>query len=127
MGNWLNRPQSIEGYEGFVYLIKNNLDGRQYIGKKTFWKRRTLKPLKGKKRKRRTVTESEWKDYYGSSNKLNEDIKTYGKNNFTRTILNCYKSKFEVSYHEAREQFERQVLLTDRYYNELIRVRLHKR
>jgi len=126
MSEWLNQPKDINNYEGFTYLITNLLTGRKYIGKKSFWNYRTLKPLKGKKRKRHVKKESDWRDYYGSSNSLNLDIEKLGKENFSRQILNCYKTKFEVSYYEAKEQFDRGVLLTDDYYNGLIRVRLHR-
>lgn len=126
MADWLNEPEDITDYEGFVYLITNLLTGRKYIGKKSFWKRRTLKPLKGKKRKRKIKVESDWRSYHGSSKELNADIEEYGEENFSKLILNCYKTKFEVSYYEAKEQFDRSVLLSDDYYNGLIRVRLHK-
>ena len=44
---------------GYVYLITNLKNGRQYIGRKYFWKFRTPK---GKKRK--VKSESDWKKYY---------------------------------------------------------------
>ena len=111
-------------YIGFVYLITNCTNGRKYVGKKLAKFKKTRPPLKGKKNKRRTEVESDWKDYWGSSDHLNEDVKTLGPENFTREILYFCTSKAEMSYLEAREQFERRVLETDDYYNGIINVRV---
>jgi len=113
-----------EGYIGFVYLITNLTTGQKYIGKKLAQFKRTKPPLKGKKLKRRSVVESDWRDYWGSSDRLNADVQALGPGNFTREILYLCKSKAEMSYLEAREQFERRVLETDDYYNGIINVRV---
>jgi hypothetical protein len=111
-------------YEGFVYLITNKTTNCKYIGKKLAKFKTTKPPLKGKKNKRRGTKESDWKDYWGSSDRLNADVKKLGKDNFTREILYFCKSRGEMSYLEAREQFERRVLETDEYYNGIINVRV---
>lgn len=111
-------------YEGFVYLITNLLDNRKYIGKKLAKFKTTKPPLKGKKNKRRGYKESDWRDYWGSSDRLNEDIKKLGEKNFTREILYFCKTRAEMSYLEAKEQFDRRVLETDEYYNGIINVRV---
>ena len=113
-----------EGYIGFVYLITNLTTGQKYIGKKLAQFKKTRPPLKGKKLKRRTTVESDWRDYWGSSERLQADVNTLGPENFTREILYLCKSKAEMSYLEAREQFERRVLETDDYYNGIINVRV---
>jgi hypothetical protein len=113
-----------EGYIGFVYLITNLSTGQKYIGKKLAQFKKTRPPLKGKKLKRRTTVESDWRDYWGSSERLQADVNTLGPENFTREILYLCKSKAEMSYLEAREQFERRVLETDDYYNGIINVRV---
>ena len=115
-------PQDVVG---FVYIITNITNDRQYIGKKLAKFNRTKPPLKGKKNRRRTKVESDWKDYYGSSDELNEDIAQLGKDNFKREILFYCYSKSELSYIEAREQFNYRVLESDKYYNGHIRVRVH--
>ena len=112
-------------YEGFVYLITNLKTGQKYVGKKLAKFKTTKPPLKGKKNKRRTKVESDWRDYYGSSDELNEDIAQLGKDNFKREILFYCGSKSELSYVEAREQFNHKVLESDEYYNGHIRVRVH--
>jgi len=84
-GNTLD--QIPEEYEGFVYLITNLTNNKKYIGKKLARFKTTKPPLKGKKNKRRGTKESDWRDYWGSSDRLNEDVVTLGKENFTREIL----------------------------------------
>ena len=111
-------------YEGFVYLITNLTDNRKYIGKKLAKFKTTKPPLKGKKNKRRGHKESDWQTYWGSSDKLNEDVQNLGEQNFSREILYFCKSRAEMSYIEAREQFDRRVLETDEYYNGIINVRV---
>jgi len=113
-----------EGYIGFVYIITNLQTGQKYIGKKLAQFRKTRPPLKGKRLKRRSVIESDWRDYWGSSDRLNADVQALGEENFTREILYLCKSKAEMSYLEAREQFERRVLESDDYYNGIINVRV---
>ena len=115
-------PQDVVG---FVYIITNTTNDRQYIGKKLAKFSRSRPPLKGRKNKRRTKVESDWRDYYGSSDELNEDIKRIGRDSFKREILFYCYSKSELSYIEAREQFNYRVLESDKYYNGHIRVRVH--
>ena len=113
-----------EEYEGFVYLITNLKTNQKYVGKKLAKFKTTKPPLKGKKNKRRGYKESDWREYWGSSDRLNEDVKQLGEKNFTREILYFCKSRAEMSYIEAREQFDRRVLETDEYYNGIINVRV---
>ena len=113
-----------EDYIGFVYLITNKKTKQKYVGKKLAKFKTTKPPLKGKKNKRRGYKESDWREYWGSSDKLNEDVKQLGEKNFTREILYYCKSRAEMSYIEAREQFDRRVLETDEYYNGIINVRV---
>jgi hypothetical protein len=116
---------------GFVYCITNIVSGRQYIGKKlakfskTTYKTIKLKNGTKKKKKIRGKIDSDWQTYYGSSVELTKDIEQIGVDNFTREILYYCKSKSETSYVEAREQFDRKVLESDKYYNGHIQVRVH--
>ena len=125
---WTYQNQPVEeipeGYIGFVYIITNLQTGQKYIGKKLAQFKRIKPPLKGKKLKRRSTVESDWREYWGSSDRLNADVQALGPENFTREILYYCKSKAEMSYLEAREQFERRVLETDDYYNGIINVRV---
>jgi hypothetical protein len=116
---------------GFVYNITNLISGRKYIGKKlskfskTSYKTVTLKNGTKKKKKIKSKIDSDWLTYYGSSDELNKDVLSLGKDKFSREILFFCKSKAECSYVEAREQFGRKVLESDDYYNGQISVRVH--
>ncbi len=110
--------------EGFVYIITNLTNNKKYIGKKLAKFKTTKPPLKGRKNKRRGHKESDWRDYWGSSDKLNEDVQALGTDKFTREILYYCNSRGLMSYLEAREQFERRVLESDEYYNGIINVRV---
>lgn len=113
-----------EDCEAFVYLITNTTNDRKYVGKKLAKFKKTRPPLKGRINKRRSKVESDWRDYWGSSDQLQEDVNQIGEDKFTREILYYCPSRGVASYLEAREQFERRVLETDEYYNGIINVRV---
>lgn len=113
-----------EGCEAFVYLITNKTNGMRYVGKKLAKFKVTKRPLKGKTKKRRSMKESDWREYWGSSDRLKADVELLGPDNFTREVLHFCPSKGIASYLEAREQFERRVLESDDYYNGIINVRI---
>ena len=128
MAEWLYNGKVIdalpEDCEAFVYLITNNTNNKKYVGKKLAKFKTTKPPLKGKKNKRRGYKESDWQSYWGSSDNLKEDVEALGEDKFTREILYYCPSRGVASYIEAREQFERKVLLRDDYYNGIINVRI---
>jgi kynurenine formamidase len=115
---------ALEGYIGFVYLITNEVNGRQYIGKKLLKKTRTKK-IKGKRNKK-VVTDSDWRDYYGSNAALKEDVVRLGSENFKRTILKLCKSKGTCNYWEAKYQMQHEVLESNSFYNDWIMVKVHR-
>lgn len=133
--SWLYESTQVdtlpEDCVGFVYVIKNQLSGRQYIGKKLSRFKRTtyqtvkLKNGKKKRKKIKGTIDSDWQTYWGSSPELSRDIESLGIENFSREILYYCRSKAECSYIEAREQFSRRVLESDDYYNGHIQVRVH--
>ncbi|MFZ9316958.1 MAG: NAD synthetase [Candidatus Nanopelagicaceae bacterium] len=109
---------NIGNYFGFVYLITNQSNKRQYIGRKYFW---SFRKPPGKKRK--VKQESDWKRYYGSCPELKEDIKKYGKEIFSREILSLHEAKGDCNYEETKQLFLNNVLKeslddgTPAYYN----------
>jgi len=115
-------------YFGFVYLITNKSNQRQYIGRKYFWSFRTPK---GKKRK--VKQESDWKKYYGSCPELKEDVKQFGKENFKREILSLHETKGKTNYEETRQLFVNNVLSESldngnpKYYNSNILGRYYRK
>lgn len=115
--------ENIGNFVGYVYLIENTVDGRKYVGKKSFTKSKTYQK-KGKKKRKRI--ESDWIDYFGSSEAVQEDVERLGRQVFRRTILHLCASKAEMSYWEAYEQFSRHVLLSDEYYNDWLSVRVRR-
>jgi hypothetical protein len=118
--------EHIEDNYGFVYQITDLANNKKYIGKKFFWNKKKLAPLKGKKNKRNKIVESDWQDYFGSNEVIKQIVEQAGDQRFQREILVLCKSKGECSYEEAKLQFEREVLLKDDFYNSFIGIKLHR-
>lgn len=131
MGHWVYNGSAYEPevevtdksfpYQGFVYIIENLANGRSYIGKKNFT---FLKARQVNKKRKRYKVESDWREYLGSSEDLHRDAEQYGTHVFRRTILHLCRSKGEMTYLEAQEQFDRRVILRDDYYNGWISCRV---
>jgi len=132
---WIYKNEPVEQLPedcvGFVYIITNTISGRMYVGKKlarfktTRYKMHTQKNGKKVRKKIRGAVASDWQDYHGSSDLLNRDVQSLGREKFKREILYYCRSKAELNYVEAREQFSRKVLESEQYYNGHIRVRVH--
>ncbi len=118
--------EDILDYYGFIYRITNTTNGHDYIGRKYFTTIKKRPPLKGKKNKRRETVETDWKDYWGSSARLVEDMARLGKDKFTREIIHLCKSRGETNYMEAYYQFKEGVLLKENNYNGIIQIKLGK-
>ena len=118
--------EMIEDYIGYVYCITDLKNNKKYIGKKLFRSTRRLAPLKGKTRKRTVIKESDWQDYFGSSEEVKLLVSELGSDNFKREILHLCNTKGELSYMELKEQMLREVLLNDDYYNGIIQVKIHR-
>ena len=125
---WLYNEKNVDedlliDYIGFVYCITNIINGKQYIGKKLL-KFKKIKQVKGKRKK--YLAESDWRDYYSSSDSLKADVDLLGREKFKREILKFCKTKGECNYWEAKYQFLYGVLESDMWYNGHIQVRVHK-
>jgi hypothetical protein len=111
-------------YVGFVYIITNLLNNKKYIGKKLFW---TPKRKQVNKKRVRYKVESDWKDYWSSSDELKADIEKIGKEHFKREIIHLCLSKGVTNYLEAKEQFVNNVLEdSSKWYNTWIMVRVNR-
>ena len=72
MNNWLYQGRKFEPPEdfspdiwyGFVYCITNRANAKQYIGKKFFWKAKTLPITKTRKRRQKLKVESDWRIWF---------------------------------------------------------------
>ncbi len=118
----------IGDFYGFVYLITNLKNQRQYIGRKYFWQKR--KPKGGK---RRVTSESDWRKYYGSCPELKDDIKLFGKDSFSREILSMHLTPGKTNYEETKQLFLNNVLTealedgTPAFYNSNILGRYYRK
>jgi len=111
---------------GFIYRITELSTGREYLGKKQFGKLQR-KVIKGRKNRKHIHSESNWKEYTGSSIHLNEQIELNTKDNYKFEIVSLHKSKGSLHYAEVKIQIEEDVLraylpdgVTRKYYNKII-------
>jgi hypothetical protein len=127
MGHWqcpFNHI-NIDEWEGFVYRIIDKVTGKEYIGKKQFWSVNRIK-VKGRSNKKVVRKESDWKSYTGSSLKLNDAIKEYGKDKFIFLIESLHETKSSLHYGEILVQIHEDVLRAKlpngqrKYYNGMI-------
>lgn len=116
--------EMIEKHIGYVYLITNKTNKRQYIGKKLFWFSKT-RTIKGKKKKEKVL--SDWRSYWSSSEELKKDVLELGEDNFTREILYLCSTKGTMSYLELREQMDNRVLENQLlWYNGFVGGKIHR-
>jgi|TARA_B110000977_G_scaffold186775_1_gene253149 hypothetical protein len=119
--------EMIEDNLGFVYMITNTKNGKIYIGKKGLMSKRRLPPLKGTKRKRIKIVETDWKKYCGSSEEVKLLVEEHGIDLFHREIVRLCKTKGQLNYYEAKLQFETDCLLKpDEYYNAFIGCKINR-
>lgn len=115
-----------DGFIGFVYCITDPM-GMKYIGKKLIITTRKLPPLKGMKRKRKKIVETDWRTYWGSGEAIPALLIEHGAKGFTRDILHLCKTKGELGYKELLEQTDRRVLeKPEEYHNGIIQCRIHR-
>lgn len=112
-----------EKYFGFVYIITNLTNNHKYIGKKFFTKA-GYKQKKGKRRKIRKA--NDWKDYFGSNERLLKDVAKFGKDKFKREILKLCKTRSECTYWESKFIFEQDAILRNDYYNDWIMCKIRR-
>ncbi len=112
---------------GFVYCITNLKTGKFYIGKKSLYHERKTKISKKEKTEtgtrktfKRTVKESDWMTYHGSSADLKADVARLGPENFKREILELCCTKKYLNYCELSHQVKRDVLTSNSYNGNIL-------
>ena len=114
-------------YQGFVYVITELDTDKKYLGKKNFWRPKTLPKNSKRNRRVKTRVESDWREYYGSNKELQLLVESRGESNYKREIIRLCRTKGEMSYFEAKAQFDNGVLFSDKWYNEFIGCKIHSR
>ena len=127
-----------EGTYGFIYETKHIPSGKKYLGKKVlFFERnkrlgkRALEALKEERAKKgikgrvplkqKVITESDWKDYYGSHKDILKLVKEGTKKDFCRKILCYVPIKKLLTYFECKYLFINEVLeYSEEYINDNI-------
>lgn len=105
-----NESFNIDEWYGFIYLIKDTISGKMYIGKKNFKTNRNIKlgkkeikalPVtRGRKAsKKQVIAESDWKTYYGSADEIKNNP---DKSCYERYLLKLCKSSAALSYYEVK-------------------------
>ena len=112
---------------GFIYMITETNTDMKYIGKKQFIRPKILPITKTRKRRSRMIVDSDWREYYSSSPVIMENVASGNTDAYRREILTFGKSKGDLSYLEAKEQFNRDVLIRDDYINGIINCKIHRK
>ena len=117
-----------EGTYGFIYEVKHKPTDTRYIGKKVlFFERnkrlgkRALQALKEERAKQgmkgrvplkqKVITESDWKDYFGSQKEVVAlSKKDNAQENWEKRILEFVPNKKLLTYYEVKHLFINEVL-----------------
>ena len=108
---------------GFLYRITENSTGKFYVGIKQVSKKIRRKPLKGKKRNRISIVESDWRKYCSSSGEISEEIKK-DESKYTFEILSFHPSKTLLKYAEAEFLVKNNCLFDKKCFNQMFNYRL---
>lgn len=122
-----------EGTYGFIYQVTHLPTEKKYIGKKVLYFERNkklgkkeLEALKEERKaqglrgptptKKKVITESDWKTYYGSQKEILELVKEGSQEEFKREILQYTPNKKHLTYYECKYLFINEVLETRNNY-----------
>lgn len=119
---------------GYIYCITNKLDNKIYIGrkllvsnrKKTLTKKEKLLPENKRKKFKREIKETDWKNYWGSSDELKRDIEQHGQENFSREILMFCSTLTDISFYETYFQIKYDVLFCNSYNRHIANTKFFK-
>lgn len=133
-GEVFNDSKIPEGAIGFIYEMEAIIDGKavRYVGKKNFYSTtkkkfgvKALANMEDKRAKKYTIqVKTNYQNYY-SSNKVLQDAHKAGVIIKRFMVRICF-SKTELTYHETKFQFVREVLEKEEYLNQNILGRFYK-
>ena len=133
-GEVFNDSKIPEGAVGFIYEMEAIINGKsvRYIGKKNFYSttkkkfgKRAVASMEDKRAKKYTIqVKPNYQNYY-SSNKVLQDAHKNGIPIKRFMVRICF-SKTELTYHETKYQFTREVLEKEEYLNANILGRFYK-
>ena len=133
-GEVFNDSRIPEGALGFIYELEAIIDGKavRYVGKKNFYSTtkkkfgvKALANMEDKRAKKYTIqVKPNYQNYY-SSNKVLQDAHKAGVIIKRFMVRICF-SKTELTYHETKFQFVREVLEKEEYLNANILGRFYK-
>ena len=133
-GEVFNDSKIPEGAVGFIYEMEAIIEGKavRYIGKKNFYSttkkkfgKRAVANMEDKRAKKYTIqVKPNYQNYY-SSNKVLQDAHKNGIPIKRFMVRICF-SKTELTYHETKYQFVREVLEKEEYLNANILGRFYK-
>lgn len=139
--NWIYQNTEIENIDqipektiGFIYIITRISDGKFYVGRKMLssirkvrlGKKEKLLPENKRKTFKREIKETDWKDYWGSSEELLKDIKELGQESFKRQILCFTTNKIDTSFYEMFYQMKLNVLFENSYNGHIANTKFFK-
>ena len=148
---WIHKNQVVlsvndmpEGTYGFIYMVSHIPTGKKYLGKKVLYFERTKKlskkelmALKEERKeqgiggrvplKKKVITESDWKTYYGSQKEILELVKEGNQEDFKREILQYVPDKKQLTYFECKYLFIKEVLEHQEYINDNILAKFYRK
>lgn len=108
----------------FIYKITHNESGKWYIGRKGLYKT-AYRQIKGKKKK--IKVDSDWKEYWSSSEFLQNWVKEEGEDKFTREILLFTETAAATTYAEEASLYFTGALFDPNCLNGNIRSKIFKK
>lgn len=121
-----------EGAIGIIYLISNVTKGKSYYGRKTcvrmskqkLTKKDKLLPENKRKTFKYVQKEYAWKNYTGSNEELNLDIKNGDQ--YTKEILRFCFTKAEMTYYETKAIVCSDCMTSENCYNSWFSAKVFK-